>query len=102
MADLLQGMDQFILPSYHEGFNIAAVEAQCAGLKCFVSDNCAGLGCYEFIPLESGSQYWSDIISNSTLQSNRDEGYSLIKSAQFDICDAAKELERRYLEYAGQ
>lgn len=100
VSDLLQAMDQFILPSFHEGFNIAAVEAQCAGLKCFVSAQCAGLKCFEFIPLESGKEKWADRINSSGTMINRDDGYLFIKNAQFDIRDAAKDLERRYLEYA--
>ena len=32
----------------------------------------------------------------------RDSGYLCIKNAGFDIRDAAKDLERRYLTYAGQ
>lgn len=100
VSDLLQAMDQFILPSFHEGFNIAAVEAQCAGLKCFVSAQCAGLKCFEFIPLEVGKESWAERINNSGTMLDREEGYSFIKNAQFDIRDAAKDLERRYLEYA--
>lgn len=100
VSDLLQAMDQFILPSFHEGFNIAAVEAQCAGLKCFVSAQCAGLKCFEFIPLEVGKEKWAERINCSGTMSDREEGYSLIKSVQFDIRDAARDLERRYLEYA--
>ena len=100
VSDLLQGMDQFILPSFHEGFNIAAVEAQCAGLKCFVSAQCAGLKCFEFMSLEAGQEEWAERINSLGMMSDRDEGYSFIKNAQFDIRDAAKNLERRYLEYA--
>ena len=100
VSNLLQAMDQFILPSFHEGFNIAAIEAQCAGLKCFVSAQCAGLKCFEFIPLKTGAENWADKISESKLIKDRNEGYFYIKKAQFDIRDAAKDLERRYLEYA--
>lgn len=31
-------MDLFVFPSYYEGFSIAMIEAQTAGLKCFCSD----------------------------------------------------------------
>lgn len=39
ISDILQGMDIFILPSIYEGLPIVAVEAQCSGLKCFISKN---------------------------------------------------------------
>lgn len=37
--DYLQAMDIFLLPSHFEGFGIAAVEAQCSGLPCVMSNN---------------------------------------------------------------
>ena len=36
---LLQAMDAFVLPSIYEGFPVAAIEAQAAGLPCFLSDS---------------------------------------------------------------
>ena len=37
--EYLQAMDVFILPSTVEGFPISALEAQAAGLPCYISDN---------------------------------------------------------------
>lgn len=57
VADLLQAMDVFVLPSRFEGLPIAAVEAQAAGLKCFCSDTITKEVSLnenlELIPLES-------------------------------------------------
>jgi glycosyltransferase involved in cell wall biosynthesis len=36
--DLLQAMDTFLFPSLYEGLGVAAVEAQAAGLPCFIAD----------------------------------------------------------------
>lgn len=36
--ELMQAFDVFVLPSISEGFGIVAIEAQAAGLKCFVSN----------------------------------------------------------------
>lgn len=36
---LLQGMDVFVFPSKYEGFGIAVVEAQAAGLQCIISNS---------------------------------------------------------------
>ena len=38
VAELMQAMDAFILPSKYEGLGIVVIEAQAAGLPCIVSD----------------------------------------------------------------
>lgn len=38
VAELLQGMDIFLMPSLYEGFPVTGVEAQAAGLPCVFSD----------------------------------------------------------------
>lgn len=35
---ILQGMDVFLFPSFFEGLPVALVEAQAAGLQCYISD----------------------------------------------------------------
>ena len=39
VADLLQTMDVFVLPSLYEGFPVSIVEAQANGLVCIASDS---------------------------------------------------------------
>lgn len=39
IPEILQAMDIFILPSLYEGLPLVAIEAQTAGLKCFISKN---------------------------------------------------------------
>lgn len=57
-------MDAFLLPSNFEGLPIAGIEAQSAGLPCFMSDEITKESkiteaCY-FIPLKSGAKYWAE------------------------------------------
>lgn len=56
IPDFLQAMDVFCLPSKFEGLPISVVEAQAAGLRCFVSDSVTEevniTGWVEFLPLE--------------------------------------------------
>ena len=39
VEDYLQAMDIFLMPSFYEGFPISLLEAECAGVKCIVSNN---------------------------------------------------------------
>ena len=63
VADYLNAMDLFLLPSLYEGFPIVLVEAQTAGLRCLVSDtvpkevNITGNVC--FLPLELPPADWA-------------------------------------------
>ncbi len=67
---LLPAMDAFIFPSLTQAFSIAVVEAQAAGLTCFLSDQIVPevevvSGLLRRIPLESGPETWAkEIIAN--------------------------------------
>jgi glycosyltransferase involved in cell wall biosynthesis len=67
---LLLAMDAFIFPSKVEAFGIAAVEAQAAGLVCFLSDRVvpevdAVPDLLRRIPLEVGPEAWArEIVAN--------------------------------------
>lgn len=37
-SEILNAMDAFLFPSIHEGLSVVMIEAQCNGLKCFMSD----------------------------------------------------------------
>lgn len=65
--------DVFIFPSLFEGFGIAALEAQCAGTPCIVSDRVpaavdTGLGLVTYLGLEEPIQKWTDAIIEVTSQ----------------------------------
>ena len=62
---VLSSSSIFIMPSLHEGFGIALVEAQAIGLRCFASTgvpkatNCGGV---TYVSLEDGPDFWADKI----------------------------------------
>lgn len=59
VADLLQILDGFAMPSFMEGLPVALVEAQAAGLPCVVSQGISreadlGLSLVTFLPIDDG------------------------------------------------
>ena len=38
VSDYYQAMDIFVLPSFQESFGLVAIEAECSGLPCFISE----------------------------------------------------------------
>ena len=62
--------DVFVFPSLFEGFGIAALEAQCAGTPCIVSDRVpavvdTGLGLVTYLGLEEPIHKWAKMIITS-------------------------------------
>ena len=67
VAKLLQMFDVFVMPSIYEGFPVAMIEAQDAGLPCVVSDTVPKetniLGQVQFVSLDAGLEEWCSAIS---------------------------------------
>lgn len=69
---LMNAFDVFIFPSKFEGFGIVAIEAQCSGTPCVLSDTIPeitdiGLGLTSFLSLNDPLDCWCEQI-NSALQ----------------------------------
>ena len=99
---ILQAMDLFVFPSLYEGLPVTLVEAQGAGLKCFISDTVTKeidleCGLTEFISLDKTSEEWADIIDKNKEYIRKDTIDSL-KSHGYDMTENAKNLEIRYIE----
>ena len=62
VADYLQAMDAFLLPSRKEGFGIVALEAQACGLPCLVStqvpQEVAVTSLVRFLDIDQGTEEW--------------------------------------------
>lgn len=98
---LYQAFDAFILPSLYEGLPLVSVEAQRAGLPCFLSDAITRevdvTGAVRFLPIDDPGG-WADALSDV------DPGRRVpVHSGYFenyDINRAAERLTLRYLELA--
>jgi glycosyltransferase involved in cell wall biosynthesis len=105
---LLQAFDAFAFPSHHEGLPVTLIEAQGAGLPCFVSDhvtNEADMGneLIHFLPI-TNSRLWAHHILKEL---NRAEKNRVIAQASltlkgYDIRKTASDTEKTYLTLGGK
>lgn len=98
VEEFLQAMDVFCLPSRFEGLSICAVEAQAAGLPCFVSDRLAEetkiTGLVEFLPLRE--EVWAQKLAGADICGDRKWMDDEIAAQGYAIRDAAKRLLEIY------
>lgn len=102
VKNILQGLDLFILPSIFEGLPVTLVEAQGAGLKCFISDSVTReidleCGLTEFISLSKSAREWAEIIDKNK-DYIRKNTLNELRSHGYDMTQNAKELENLYIE----
>ena len=98
---LLQAFDLFVMPSHFEGFGMAALEAQAAGLPCLLSASVPKetklTRNVEFIPAEDPA-IWAEHMLNmlERHEIRRDEAQT-IADAGYDIGTAAQRLEDKLI-----
>ncbi len=99
VPDLLQAMDAFVMPSNYEGLSLAIVEAQAAGLPCFISDKvsieCKKTDLVQQIPLSDPPEKWAQEILNTKGMGRRNT-YQEIVQAGFDIESNVEQLQEFY------
>lgn len=97
--ELMQAMDVFLFPSLFEGFGIALIEAQVAGLPCFASKTIPAevkvTKLVKYLDINASSKLWSDSVVN-VLINNRGNMLENVRNAGFDIKSEAPKLERIY------
>lgn len=103
VADLMQAMDVFLFPSLFEGFGIAALEAQAAGLPAVVSKRippeCMITDCISSLELDFSAEIWANRLIEAA-KNERKNRFSEIKKAGFDIVENAKFLQDFYIRAA--
>ena len=99
---LMQCMDVFLLPSYHEGLPVVGIEAQTAGLPCILSDNISKetkmTENVVFTPIsdENVDAWCRNIDLFSKREIVRKDGYQSVKDNGYDIQDVIKQVENIY------
>ncbi len=99
--ELMWAMDVFLMPSLHEGLPVVGVEAQAAGLPCYMSkyvitDEVNITDSVNFIELSRSPREWAKRILNSDL--TRINTKDKMKEAGYLIESTAKELEDFYID----
>jgi glycosyltransferase involved in cell wall biosynthesis len=98
---LYQAFDVFLLPSLFEGFGIAAVEAQCAGLPCLVSNRVPReIACgnnIRFLPFDN-IELWVNTILELTGKI-RTDGSAGVMKAGLDIKSMGNQLKNVYASF---
>lgn len=100
VANLLQGMDVFLMPSLYEGFPVTGVEAQAAGLPCVFSDTITRevkiLDEVEYLPLNVPAVQWADTIAHLSEGGDRQQACNILIAKGYDVHTMAEKLLQIY------
>lgn len=99
VPQLMQAMDAFLFPSLWEGLPLTVVEAQAAGLPCYISDRITTdvvlSKLVEQLPIDSPERWAESLLKR---EHERFDTISNIKNAGYDVYEAADRLK---IFYAG-
>lgn len=103
VPELLLAMDAFIFPSLTEAFGLAAVEAQAAGLTCFLSDQVVPEvdvvpELLQRLPLAAGPGFWAErILAHGPPRISQQQALARCRASRLNIdayVDSLSEIYR--------
>lgn len=98
---IIQAYDVFLFPSKLEGLPVSVIEAQAAGLKCFLSDiiddSVDITGDISFVSLNESSEEWAKRIVSGIPYERKDNRAKIIK-AGYDVEDNIDKLLALYTQ----
>ena len=101
VADLMQAMDVFVLPSKYEGLGIVAIEAQTSGLPCLISDKvsneCRKTELVYQLSLLENPEIWAQNIMEIA-KINRTSHCEEVREKGYDLQENAVKLMDFYLQ----
>ena len=104
IPDMMNLFDAFVFTSVFEGLGNVCIEAQSAGLPCFVSNaiqNEAIVSNHVWrYSLELSSREWAQQIEEILKTYERKDGRDQVIEAGYDVKNTAENLQRFYLEHS--
>jgi len=98
--EYMQAFDVFVFPSHYEGLPGSVVEAQAAGLPCFISDSISGevvITKYVYsLSLKRRAKVWAECILANYKHFERTDTCMEIKARKYDSVIVARQLEDFY------
>lgn len=105
VAEDIKSFDVFVLPSFTEGFGMAALEAQAASIPTLVSSGVPtsidiGIGLAKFLSIENIEEWISaikDVIKNGTSEIDEQTIIEAFTNKGKDSVNGALEIENKYI-----